>query len=295
MARGAAKQRPRPAKAQPTPRAARKPPVAEQTMFFMRLRRSTKPVFIFLALVFALSFVFLGVGSGSSGIGDLLRGNIHLFGGGGSSSSTSVSGAQKRIQKNPKDAAAYHDLARAYEAKGDTTNAISALNTYTKLRPKDTGALTELAGQYLSQADAARQQAIAAQSALTSASIFTPFPVTGKLASALGSNPITDASTSGAQTAFTTAYQKMLTGYSSAVGAYKRLAKQTPNDPTVQLQLGSTAVSANDAKTAVVAFKRFLQLAPDDPSAPSVKKEIKQLESSLKPTPKATPKPKPTR
>jgi tetratricopeptide (TPR) repeat protein len=269
--------------------------VAEQTMFFMRLRRSTKPVFIFLALVFALSFVFLGVGSGSSGIGDLLRGNIHLFGGGGSSSSTSVSGAQKRIQKNPKDAAAYHDLARAYEAKGDTTNAISALNTYTKLRPKDTGALTELAGQYLSQADAARQQAIAAQSALTSASIFTPFPVTGKLASALGSNPITDASTSGAQTAFTTAYQKMLTGYSSAVGAYKRLAKQTPNDPTVQLQLGSTAVSANDAKTAVVAFKRFLRLAPDDPSAPSVKKEIKQLESSLKPTPKATPKPKPTR
>jgi len=295
MARGAAKQRPRPAKAQPTPRAARKPPVAEQTMFFMRLRRSTKPVFIFLALVFALSFVFLGVGSGSSGIGDLLRGNIHLFGGGGSSSSTSVSGAQKRIQKNPKDAAAYHDLARAYEAKGDTTNAISALNTYTKLRPKDTGALTELAGQYLSQADAARQQAIAAQSALTSASIFTPFPVTGKLASALGSNPITDASTSGAQTAFTTAYQKMLTGYSSAVGAYKRLAKQTPNDPTVQLQLGSTAVSANDAKTAVVAFKRFLRLAPDDPSTPSVKKEIKQLESSLKPTPKATPKPKPTR
>ena len=289
MARGAAKQRPRPAKAQPTPRAARKPPVAEQTMFFMRLRRSTKPVFIFLALVFALSFVFLGVGSGSSGIGDLLRGNIHLFGGGGSSSSTSVSGAQKRIQKNPKDAAAYHDLARAYEAKGDTTNAISALNTYTKLRPKDTGALTELAGQYLSQADAARQQAIAAQSALTSASIFTPFPVTGKLASALGSNPITDASTSGLQTAFTTAYQKMQAAYSSAVGAYKRVAKRTPNDPTVQLQLGSTAEAANDAKTAIAAYKHFLKLAPDDPSVSQVKQRIKQLEASLKPTPAAKP------
>src|SRR5438876_12377483 len=88
MARGAAKQRPRQAKAEPRPRAARKPPVAEQTMFFMRLRRSTKPMFIFLAVVFALSFVLLGVGSGSSGIGDLLRGNFHLFGGG--SSATSV-------------------------------------------------------------------------------------------------------------------------------------------------------------------------------------------------------------
>ena len=282
MARGAAKQRPRQAKAQPSPRAARKPPVAEQTMFFMRLRRSTKPVFIFLALVFALSFVFLGVGSGSSGIGDLLRGNFDLFGGG--SSSTSVSGAQKRIEKNPRDAAAYRDLARAYQIKGDTTKAIDALKTYTRLRPNDTTALTELAGTYLSQADTARQQAIAAQSALTTASLFTPYPVTSKLGTALGQNPITDASTSGAQTAFTTAYQKMQSAYSAAVGAYKRVAKKTPNDPTVQLQLASTAESANDAKTAIAAYKRFLKLAPDDPSAPQVKQHVKQLESSLKPT-----------
>jgi cytochrome c-type biogenesis protein CcmH/NrfG len=282
MARGAAKQRPRQAKAQPSPRAARKPPVAEQTMFFMRLRRSTKPIFIFLALVFALSFVFLGVGSGSSGIGDLLRGNFDLFGGG--SSSTSVSGAQKRIEKNPRDAAAYRDLARAYQIKGDTTKAIDALKTYTRLRPNDTTALTELAGTYLSQADTARQQAIAAQSALTTASLFTPYPVTSKLGTALGQNPITDASTSGAQTAFTTAYQKMQSAYSAAVGAYKRVAKKTPNDPTVQLQLASTAESANDAKTAIAAYKRFLKLAPDDPSAPQVKQHVKQLESSLKPT-----------
>jgi cytochrome c-type biogenesis protein CcmH/NrfG len=282
MARGAAKQRPRQAKAQPSPRAARKPPVAEQTMFFMRLRRSTKPVFIFLAVVFALSFVFLGVGSGSSGIGDLLRGNFDLFGGG--SSSTSVNGAQKRIKKNPRDAAAYRDLARAYQVKGDTAKAIDALKTYTRLRPNDTTALTELAGTYLSQADAARQQAIAAQSALTTASLFTPYPVTSKLGTALGQNPITDASTSGAQTAFTTAYQKMQTAYSAAVGAYKRVAKKTPNDPTVQLQLASTAQSANDAKTAIAAYKRFLKLAPDDPSAPQVKQVVKQLESSLKPT-----------
>jgi cytochrome c-type biogenesis protein CcmH/NrfG len=258
-------------------------------MFFMRLRRSTKPVFIFLALVFAVSFVFLGVGSGSSGIGDLLRGNFDLFGGG--SSSTSVSGAQKRIKKNPNDAAAYRDLARAYETKGDTTKAIAALDTYTRLRPKDTTALTELAGTYLSQADAARQQAIAAQSALSSSSLFTPYSVTGKLGTALGKNPIADASTAPAQTAFTNAYSKMLTAYSSAVGVYKRVAKRTPNDPTVQLQLASTAESANDAKTAVAAYKRFLKLAPDDPSAPQVKQRVKALEASLKPTPK----PKPTR
>ena len=278
MARGAAKQRPRQAKAEPRPRAARKPPVAEQTMFFMRLRRSTKPMFIFLAVVFALSFVLLGVGSGSSGIGDLLRGNFHLFGGG--SSATSVSGAQDRIKKNPRDAAAYRDLARAYEVKGDTAKAIDTLNTYTRLRPKDTAALTELAATYLSQADAARKQAVAAQAAFANSSLFTPYPTTGKLGTALGQNPITDASTTPARTAFTTAYGKMQSAYAAAVGVYKRVAAKTPNDPTVQLQLASTAEAAGDSKTAIAAYKRFLKLAPDDPSAASVKQRIKLLGSS---------------
>src|SRR5919201_2061555 len=282
MGRVAAKQRPRTAKAEVRPRAARKPPVAEQTMFFMRLRRSTKPVFIFLAFVFALSFVFLGVGSGSAGIGDLLRGNFHLFGGGGSSA-TSVSKAQDRLKKNPKDAAAYRDLARAYEAKGDTTKAIDALDSYTRLRPKDTSALTELAGTYLSQADAAGNQAVAAQAALQNASLFTPYPMSGKLGTALGQNPITEASTSSAQTAFTTAYQKLQGAYTAAVDAYKKVAKRTPNDPTVQLQLASTAEAASDTKTAIAAYKRFLKLAPDDPSASQVKERIKLLKKSAQP------------
>ena len=51
----------------------------EDTMFFPRLRRHAKWVFVLLALVFALSFVFFGVGAGGTGIGDILRG------GGGSS------------------------------------------------------------------------------------------------------------------------------------------------------------------------------------------------------------------
>jgi regulator of sirC expression with transglutaminase-like and TPR domain len=280
MARGAAKQRPRPPKAEPRPRAARKPPVAEQTMFFMRLRRSTKPMFIFLALVFALSFVFLGVGSGSSGIGDLLRGDFHLFGG-GSSSGTSVGKAQERIKKNPRDATAYRDLATAYQQKGDTAKAIDALNSYLRLRPKDTSALTELAASYLSQADAARNRAIAAQSALANASLFTPYPTGGKLGTSLGQNPITEASTSSAQKAFTTSYGQMQSAYTAAVDAYKRVAKRTPKDPTVQLQLASTAEAASDTKTAIAAYQRFLRLAPDDPSAPSVKQRIKLLKKSV--------------
>src|SRR5947208_14768433 len=132
MARGAAKAKQRAAPAKPAPRgkaAARRRTPGEEQMFFMRLRRGTKPIFIFLALVFAASFVLLGVGSGSSGIGDLLRGNFHF----GGSSGPSIGKAQDRIDKNPGDAPAYLDLAKAYEGKGRTDDAIGALTSYVKL------------------------------------------------------------------------------------------------------------------------------------------------------------------
>ena len=41
-----------------------------------------------------------------------------------------------------------------------------------------------------------------------------------------------------------------------------------------------TASVASDTKTAVAAYERFLKLAPDDPSAPAVKRQLKQLRSS---------------
>src|SRR5205809_1132558 len=76
MARGAAQTRKKAAKSQPGTRrqaAARRPPTIEQTMFFPRLRRQAKWVFVLLVFVFAGGFVFFGVGSGSTGLGDLLR------------------------------------------------------------------------------------------------------------------------------------------------------------------------------------------------------------------------------
>src|SRR2546423_13452764 len=83
MARGAAQARRKGAKSQPGTRkqtAARRPPTIEQTMFFPRLRRQAKWVFLLLAVIFAGGFVFFGVGSGSTGLGDLLRGKFNIFG-----------------------------------------------------------------------------------------------------------------------------------------------------------------------------------------------------------------------
>src|SRR5262249_18000125 len=73
-------------------------PDYETELFFGRLRGTAKWVFAFLAVVFAGSFVFLGVGSGGSALTDFLNGNIHLFGGGGGPTAESV---QKKVDKDP--------------------------------------------------------------------------------------------------------------------------------------------------------------------------------------------------
>ena len=71
-------------------------------MFFPRLRSQAKWAFVFLILVFAGGFVFLGVGSGGLDLGSLIRDAFGRHGG----SSGSVSDAQKKVQQRPYNAIA---------------------------------------------------------------------------------------------------------------------------------------------------------------------------------------------
>jgi hypothetical protein len=54
----------------------------EDQLFFSRLRSHAKWVFVFLAFVFAASFVLFGVGSGSSGITEAMQSLFTRSGGG---------------------------------------------------------------------------------------------------------------------------------------------------------------------------------------------------------------------
>jgi hypothetical protein len=56
------------------------------------------------------------------------------------------------VQQHPQNATAWRDLATAYEQKHRTADAITALERFTALRPKNQDALTELAAQYTTQA-----------------------------------------------------------------------------------------------------------------------------------------------
>ena len=288
MARGAVKQR---AKQQPkvaAPRRRQKQPKSwEEQLFFSRLRNHAKWMFVFLALVFGVGFVAFGVGTGSNGLSDVLKDNF-LFSSG--SASGDVGKARKQVQKHPNDAAAYLALSRALQAADKRDEAIAPMERYTRLRPKDSDALRELASLYLTKGQRFQDQAQAAQAEAQVASpgtIFTPAPST-KLGQALSEDPIASAVSSLTNTRLATAYTGMQAAYAKAVATYTRLAAANPKDSSAQFELAQTAEQASNIPAAIAAYKRFLVLAPQDPTAPAVRDRIKQLQAQSQSAPAAT-------
>ena len=205
MARGAAqagrKQRPK----EPPKKRKRAAPAYEQTMFFPRLRRQAKWVFVFLALVFAVGFVAFGVGSGSSGISDILRGNF--FGGGGTSTSSLVKQKQQAIARNPKDISAYLDLAGLYQQDQDETKALATLSKAEQVAPKNFDVLNRIAGIYSGQAELERQAAQNAQIVYFESTVSPPgLDPSSTLGQAISSDPYSDV----LKTRANEAYSKMV-------------------------------------------------------------------------------------
>jgi tetratricopeptide (TPR) repeat protein len=253
--------------------------VIEDTMFFPRLRRQAKWVFLFLALVFGLGFVGFGVGAGGVGVGDIFRDA------GGGSGVPSVSEAEKSVSENPKDPQAFRDLATAQQAAGNTDGAIEALEELVALRPKNVDALRELGGLYLAKASEAQQRAQIAQLRAAylapSSSVTGLFQLDGK---SVELDPISSAVSGELSTEFQTALNEAQQASASAVDSYRRIAAATPKDPNVQLELAQAAQGAGDYGTAVAAYEAFLRLAPEDPTAPEVKRILAQLRQQIAPS-----------
>ena len=278
MARGAAqarRQRPK----EPPKKRKRAAPAYEQTMFFPRLRRQAKWVFVFLALVFAVGFVAFGVGSGSSGISDILRGNF--FGGGGTSTSSLVKQKQQAIARNPKDISAYLDLAGLYQQDQDETKALATLRKAERVAPRNFDVLNRIAGIYSGQAELERQAAQNAQIVYFESTVSPPgLDPSSTLGQAISSDPYSDV----LKTRANEAYSKMVSAFTKAETAYKKLvtaAAGTSQEANAQLQLAGAAQISGDTTTAVNAYTRFLKIAPDSPNALAVRQTLEQLKASL--------------
>jgi tetratricopeptide (TPR) repeat protein len=248
-------------------------------MFFPRLRKQAKWMFVLLALCFAVGFVVFNVGSGGggTGIGDLLLQQNQ----GGGSDDISAGEARDRIDKNPNDVEAYRALANALELEGDTNGAIGALEEYTGRRPKDVDAKLDLARLYFSRGDRLNQQAQVAQaqaSSVLAGAAFAP-PSNTQLGQALGQDPINEALQSRVNERLNDVYERMQIEYRLALSVYADVARLRPRDATIQFELARAAESANDTASAIAAYERFLKLAPDDPAAAAIRQRIKQLRS----------------
>jgi tetratricopeptide (TPR) repeat protein len=256
-----------------TPRRGSTSAAIEDTMFFPRLRRHTKWVFVFLALVFGLGFVLFGVGATGTGIGDIFRNSS------GGSGGPSVNSALEATQKRPNDPKPWSELANVYRTKGDTDKAIAAQTRYTELAPKNADGFRTLASDYF---DRARQQATVAQNSQISTAYSGSVSPAGAGPTLNGTplftDPLANISPSEASSTYATALQEQGTALQNAVSAYQKVAALSPNDPNVQAELGTNALTAGNTAVAISAFKRYLELAPDSSDAPLIRRQLKQLQ-----------------
>jgi len=290
MARGAAQtQRKR---AQTQPKRKQKAPSWEDQLFFSRLRRHAKWMFVLLALAFAIGFVAFGVGSGSSGIGSVVG---DIFNGGSSSSLGSrIEDAQKKVAAHPRNTGLYINVATLQQQDGDLTGAAQTLESALRVKPKDVDILSQLASVRRAEAATAQTAFNNAESALASNNATPPglFDVNSQLGQALTSDPLSQA----LKTQATDEYSKLGTAYTQTEQAYQRLAaaaRGTSQEATAQLQLGSVARDTfslftsqpNHAKIAIAAYQRYLKLEPDGVQANLARQTVAQLKAFLAQSP----------
>ena len=247
-----------------------------QQLFFVRLRRGQKWLYGLLALVFAVGFAGIGIGSGNgAGLQQLYSG---IFGGG---SSSSVSKAQDEIKKDP--AKGYRMLATAYEQKSDSLQAINALQSYLALKKSDANAWAELGTLEMAQASTFVTQYQQAQQSAVLADPSAPFLPGGSLAAAVGPNPTYQGASQAATNETSLLYQQATSAYGSAVTDFQAATKLHPHNTTYLQELGTAAANAGNSKVALGAFRKLVKIAPTSPLKSQWEQDIKQLSPSAPP------------
>ncbi len=250
----------------------------EDELFFSRLRGHAKWAFALLAVVFAGSFVFLGVGSGNAGLGDVFS---NVFSGGGA---PSIEDLQQKVQERPRDKQRLTDLAQALERDGRTQEAVAAYRAYLATRPKDKDVLAALALVLQSQAAAAYNELSLASRDISLAEPGAQFrPGAGALGEALGSftDPLGQAASTEAQGRYQAALTKFQSTNNDALDVYKQLSKLSPQDSSALVRWAQAAESAGDPAQALKVYRTFVKRFPTDPLVVDARQKIKDLKQQV--------------
>ena len=248
-------------------------------MFFSRLRRRAKWVFLALAIIFAGSFVFLGVGAGGSGIGDYLS---DLFGGAGGDT-PSVSEARAKVEANPNDLAARRELATALQADGQIAAAIPHLERYTQGREDDVDALITLAALYGTRAQEQQVELQEAQISASGSGFATEISDPSSPLTEGFTGPITQLQQEDTATRVNELILEATSTYAKQADAWERLTELQPEEASHYLQLGQARYFAGATDEAITAWEEFLELAPDDPNAPLIRRQLRALKQNAPP------------
>jgi len=245
-------------------------------MFFPKLRRKAKWVFLLLAIVFAGGFLVFGVGTGVQGtsLGDVFQ---DIFGTGSGSGQPSIDDAREKLAENPRDADAQLELANALQAVGQRDEAITALVRYTELRPRDIDGLQQLASLYTLRAQDAQRRALTIQAEAQGDLFGQQLRPGGDLGEALSDNPVEQAIAAQANAEFAAASADVQREYGRVATIYQELTLLAPDEPNLFLQLGQASQLSGDVESAVAAYQKFLELSPDDANAPIVRQQLEQL------------------
>jgi tetratricopeptide (TPR) repeat protein len=265
------------AKQTPGIRARGQASAVEQTLFFSKIRRRAKWVFVFLTLAFGLGFVIFGVGSDvPGGVADILQGR-------GATDGPSIEDAREKLEENPRDAAALKELSDALQAEGRVAEAIDPLERYLRVRPRDEDALVELANLYEGRGTQLRNEAGLIQARLQELAPERDLlpPSTTPLGQALANRPVTNALVEQVQGELNAKVEELQAAYRKAQEVYERLIVLQPDNASLQLDLGDAALNGGDTQTALAAYREFVKQAPDDPQVPLIEDQIKRLEGAV--------------
>jgi len=244
-------------------------------MFFPKLRRRAKWVFLFLAIAFGGSFVFFGVGAGGSGIGDYLS---DLLNRPVSTDTPSLSDAREAVAERPADPEAQLDLARAAQAEGEIALAVSAYEEYRGMRPNDTDALRTLAALYGTQiAEAQRRATIASNEAAEAALPNTLAPADSPFLQDLTTNPLTQPQAQEAQARASRASTDVQRLSLAQLGVFQKLTELVTDDPLLFLQWANAAETAQNYEVAISAYEGYLELQPNAVNAEQIEERMEQL------------------
>ena len=256
-----------------------------------RMRKNGKWVFLALAVVFGITFVFAGVGTSGPSLVDLIGQNNDSSPTTTAADSSAVQKAEAATKASPEDPQVWLDLAQAEVAAGQLDKVPAAAEQAATLAPKDATVQAAIADVYLAQAAAALQKAqtryAEAQGGGTvNGRSAVPQQVIPGQSS--GATPFQTAQESIASAKFSDVSAKVSPlqteasdAYKAAVEAQTIVTELNADDPAAWFRLGQIATAANDTTGAIAAYERFIKLAPDDPLTSKVKDEIKRLQESL--------------